>query len=140
MVGWNYATKSYNLHIYYKSKNSDAVPIHTDKEEEFKVLERIAKRYLKSQYFLVPFLIFISWLVFGSIFNNIGPMKDGLIQIIALALPAGMVMSITHIIDLRKFLKKIVKILRKERAYILIRQVNGFINSAILSFIWWHSR
>lgn len=71
MVGWNYATKSYDLHIYYKSKSSAAVPIHTDEEEEFKLLERIAKRYLKVQYFFLPLLLVLNWLIIGSIFSNI---------------------------------------------------------------------
>lgn len=29
-VGWNYATKSYDLHIYFKKKGSKAVDISTD--------------------------------------------------------------------------------------------------------------
>lgn len=106
MVGWNYATKSYDLHIYYKSKSSAAVPIHTDEEEEFKLLERIAKRYLKVQYFFLPLLLVLNWLIIGSIFSNIRAMKDGFIQIVAIALPIAVLMSVVHITDLRKFLRK----------------------------------
>ncbi|MFY9612720.1 MAG: DUF2812 domain-containing protein, partial [Tissierellaceae bacterium] len=28
-VGWNFATKSYDLHVYYKEKDSEVVPLHT---------------------------------------------------------------------------------------------------------------
>lgn len=45
-VGWKYCTKSYNLHIYYKEKHVEALDIHTDEEEEFKLLENTS--------FLIP--------------------------------------------------------------------------------------
>ena len=105
-VGWDYATKSYDLHIYYKSKDSSAIPIHTDEEEEFNTIEIIAKRYLKSQYFLLVLLIILTWFNIGSIFNSIHAMKDGYAQIVGLLLPLALFLSIVHIFDLRKFLKR----------------------------------
>ncbi len=104
-VGWNYATKSYDLHIYYKAEETEAVPLHTDEEEEFKLLERIAKRYLSGQYLAFPILLLASWFIIGGLFNNIHSMKDGMTQIIALMLPIGIMLSLVHIFDLRKFLK-----------------------------------
>lgn len=104
-VGWNYVDRSYDLYIYYKSEDTNAVPMHTDDEEEFKLLERIAKRYLRSQYILFPLIILISWGTIGSIFNNVRPMKDGWIQPLAVLLPFICSLSLIQIVDLRKFIK-----------------------------------
>lgn len=106
IVGWNYATKSYDLHIYYKKKDTEAMPIHTDADEEFRLLERIAKRYLGVQYVALPLLLFLTWAITGSMFTSIRTMKDGYIQLLALLLPFALVMSLIHIIDLRKFIKR----------------------------------
>lgn len=105
-VGWSYATKSYDLHIYFKNKDSEAMPIQTDEEEEFKTLEIIARRYLKTQYILLPLLIFLAWLNIGSIFSNIYSMKNGFTQIASFFIPIGLLGSIIHIIELRRFIKK----------------------------------
>lgn len=104
-VGWYYATKSYDLHIYFKSKNAEAVPMYTDEVEEFRAVESIAEKYLRSQYVLFPLLLFFSWFVFGSVFTSVHSMQSGLTQIIALLLPIGIIMSILHIFELRKFIK-----------------------------------
>ncbi len=40
LVGWNYCTKSYDLFIYYKDRDSQVLNIHTDEEEEFNLLEK----------------------------------------------------------------------------------------------------
>lgn len=42
-VGWNYATKSYDLHVYFKEYGAEAMDIQTDEEEEFRTLEIISK-------------------------------------------------------------------------------------------------
>ncbi len=105
MVGWQYATKSYDLHIYYKAKASDAIPLHTDEEEEFTVLESIAKRYLKTRYSLLPLFIFLGWLAIGRVLSGVQGMRGGLNQILSLLIPVGIVLTIVQIVDLRKFLK-----------------------------------
>ena len=104
-VGWKYVDKSYDLHIYYKAKGEKAIPMHTDVEEEFRILEKIAKRYLTVQYITLPLLIILSWFLIRNLFINISPMKDGLTQIISLAVPFALMVSIKHVYDLRKFLK-----------------------------------
>lgn len=104
-VGWNYATKSYDLHIYFKDKNSEAMDIQTDEEEEFRTLEFIGKKYLKSSYIQIPLLLFFSWLMLGNIFTNIDFMKSGSTQIIAPLIPVGILVAIMHIIHIKKFLK-----------------------------------
>ena len=58
-IGWNYCAKSYNLHIYYKAKNLELLAIHTDEEEEFKLLESLGKTQVRGYYFLIPFLFFL---------------------------------------------------------------------------------
>lgn len=105
-VGWDYATKSYDLHVYFKPKGSKAIPLHTDEEEEFRTLEFIAKKYLKAQYIFLPLLILLSWWNIGRLFNNIHSMKDGYIQIASLFIPFGILISTIHIVDLKRFLKK----------------------------------
>src|SRR5699024_6524460 len=76
-----------------------------DEVEEFRAVESIAEKYLRSQYVLFPLLLFFSWFVFGSVFTSVHSMQSGLTQIIALLLPIGIIMSILHIFELRKFIK-----------------------------------
>lgn len=105
-VGWDYATKSYDLHIYYKSKDTDAVHLHTDEEEEFNTLEIIGKRYLRTQYFLLPLLLLLSWWNIGGMFSSITSMKNGYGQISAFLLPIGFLIAILHIFDLKRFFNR----------------------------------
>lgn len=105
-VGWNYATRSFDLHIYFKEKGSEATPIQSDEEEEFKSLEFIGKKRLKASYIQIPFLLYFSWILLGGLFNNIHSMKDGFAQIVAPLVPIGIILTIWSIIHVRKFLKK----------------------------------
>lgn len=105
-VGWNYCTKSYNLHIYYKEKHGEALDIHTDEEEEFKLLEKLGKTQLRGCYFIIPFLLFISWVNIGRMTSGVYPMKDGLNQIIIPLLPIALVLTTTQLIHTKKFLKR----------------------------------
>lgn len=104
-VGWNYATKSYDLHIYFKEKGSEALDIQTDDEEEFKTLEFIGKKYMKGHYILIPILLFNSWILLGGLSNNIYSMKDGFTQIVAPFLPLAVMLSIVNIVNIKRFLK-----------------------------------
>ncbi len=105
-VGWNYATKTYDLHIYFKEKGTEAVPIQTDEEEEFKTLEIIGKKQLRAQYWQIPLFIFLAWSMIGRSITSVYGMRDGLGQIVSLLLPIGIVLGLLSIIDLRSFLKK----------------------------------
>lgn len=105
-VGWNYATKSYDLHIYFKKKGSEAIAIQTDEEEEFKTLEIMGKRYLKGQYIQIPLFILLAWMNISGIFSNIYSMKNGLVQVVSLLIPIGIILGILGAVDLREFLKK----------------------------------
>jgi len=104
-VGWNYATKSYDLHIYFKEHGTEAMDIQTDEEEEFKTLEFIGKKHIKSYYILIPFLLFVSWLALGRLFTSVSAMKDGIAQIAVPLIPAGIILSILSLINIRRFLK-----------------------------------
>ena len=103
-VGWNYCTKSGDLFIYFKEKGSDALDIHTDEEEEFKLLETIGKKQIKNFYFQVFFLIIIMFLNLSNI-DNIFFMKTGLLQIIYPFIPMALVLSIVDRIHMGHFLK-----------------------------------
>lgn len=104
-VGWNYATKSYDLHIYFKEKSSEALEIQTDEEEEFRTLEFIGKKYIKGHYILIPILLFNSWILLGGLSGSINFMKDGLTQIVAPFAPLAVILSIVNIFNIKRFLK-----------------------------------
>ena len=105
-VGWEYATKTYDLHIYFKPKDSIAVPLHTDEEEEFNTAEIIIKKHLKSHYFLLVLLIILAWFNISRLVTTVDTMKDGFLQITVLLLPFGILDTMFHIFDLTKFLKR----------------------------------
>ncbi len=105
-VGWNYATKSYDLHIYFKEKGSDALDIQTDEEEEFRTIEKIGKKYIRGLYIQIPFFLFLCWTILGGLFTSIQPMKDGLQQILAPMLLINVIMIIIQLINVKRFLKK----------------------------------
>ncbi|HHX61899.1 MAG TPA: DUF2812 domain-containing protein [Epulopiscium sp.] len=104
-IGWNYCTKSYNLHIYYKEKDSDALDIHTDEEEEFKLLENMAKTQMMGYYVLIPYLIFTTWMISGGMATSVFFMQNGLNQTIVPLLPMQIILAIIHLVHTKKFLK-----------------------------------
>lgn len=105
-VGWNYATKSLDLHIYFKEKGAQAIAIQTDEEEEFKTLDLIGQKQVRNLYFLtVPMLLFISWEVLGSLTSIVDVMKDGLSHIAVLFIVVGFTHMILRIVHIEKFLK-----------------------------------
>jgi hypothetical protein len=104
-VGWNYATKSFNLHVYFKKKGSAAMDLQTDEEEEFRTLESIGKRQMKAYYFQIPFLLFFSWMVLGGILSSVHSMKDGTPQIVVFLIPIGLLLAVSNLLHMRRFLK-----------------------------------
>ena len=105
-VGWNYALKSYNLHIYYKEKGSKALDITTDEEEEFKTLETIGKRYLRGLYIQIPLFLFLCWSIMRQLFTGVDGMKDALPQLLSLLMPITLLMLIIEALNVNRFLKK----------------------------------
>lgn len=105
-VGWNYATKSFDLHIYFKESKAEAMDIQTDDEEEFKTLDFIGKRQLKTLYIQTPLLILFTWFNTGGAFSASNLLKHGASQIIVLVIPFIIISSIIGMFHMRKFLKK----------------------------------
>lgn len=104
-VGWNYAMKASDLHIYFKKAGTEVVDISTDEEDEFNTLERIARKQLISSYILIPFYIYLSWAILGGIFKDIQTLQNGMVQIIAPVIPIFFISAIYQIIRIKKFLK-----------------------------------
>lgn len=104
-VGWNYATKSSNLHVYYKEKGAEALDIQTDEEEEFRILETIGKRYVKSLFIQIPLFLFLAWSVMRQLFTGVDGMKDALPQLLSLMFPFTLLMLVVEAYNINKFLK-----------------------------------
>lgn len=104
-VGWNYGTKSFNLHIYYKEQGSDALDIQTDEEEEFRTLESIAKKNIKSYYILIPNFLFLILFQLRNIFLGINEIKTGLTEVVVPIMIITITNLILNLIHMRRFLK-----------------------------------
>lgn len=105
-VGWNYAAKSSNLHIYYKEKGSDALDIQTDEEEEFRVLETIGKRYLKSMWIQIPLFLFLAMANIRQLLTGVEGMRDALPQLLSFMLPFTILTLAVEAYSVNKFLKE----------------------------------
>ncbi len=105
-VGWNYATKTSDLHIYYKEKTDDAMPLETDEEELFKSLEAIGKKQEVGNYLMTILSVVLSWFILGSVFKNTSAVKDGLHLSLAFLMPAALALGIVQIIDLNRFINR----------------------------------
>lgn len=103
-VGWNFVTHHLNLHIYYKEAGSEATPIQTDEEEEFKTIEEIAEKQIKASYLQTAIFILLAWMQMRGILTDVRWMKDGLIQIVAPALVMAVISDVINIFRLKKFL------------------------------------
>jgi hypothetical protein len=105
-VGWNYALKSYNLHIYYKEKGSEALDIQTDEEEEFRTLEILGKRYVRGLYIQIPLFLFLAWSIMRQLFTGVDGMNDALPQLLSLMFPLTLLMLVVEAYNISRFLKK----------------------------------
>lgn len=105
-VGWNYATKSFNLHIYYKEKGSEALDIQTDEEEEFRIIETIGKRYLRGLYIQIPLFLFLCWSIMRQLLTGVDGMKDSLPQLLSVLMPITLLMLVIETFNINRFLKK----------------------------------
>lgn len=115
-VGWNYAAKTKDFHIYFKARGEEAVDLETDDEEELSSLEEIANKQFRVIYFLIPlFALFlfrilqdisIGFYTFKEIFNPVQILKSGLIQLSILLLPIFIISFVKKIYRNNKFIKK----------------------------------
>lgn len=104
-VGWNYAAKSTDLHIYFKEKGSQAIDMETDDEEEFKTIERIAKRELIGMYLLALTTLFITYIILFGRIIHVDLMRSGILQVLSPLFLILLVPSIVQIHKIKKFLK-----------------------------------
>lgn len=104
-VGWNYAMKTGDFHIYFKKAGAEAVDISTDEEDEFDTLERIARKQLVFSYFSIPFYMYLSWTVLGGMFTDVQFLRDGMAHILAPVIPLFFISIIYQIIRIKRFLK-----------------------------------
>ena len=104
-AGWNFATKSEDLHIYYKEKESEAVDLETDDEVRFSTIEKIAKRRLIGMYIIALLGVFVSYVMFFDRIASVDLMRDGLMQVLPPLFPILLILSIAQIIKMKKFLK-----------------------------------
>lgn len=64
--GWTYCTSSELYQIFYKNKNDVATPIHTDSNEEYKIIKNV---FMKTEFISMLMMIII---IFTSINRAIG--------------------------------------------------------------------
>ncbi|NLB19664.1 MAG: DUF2812 domain-containing protein [Clostridium sp.] len=104
-VGWNYATKTASLHIYFKMKGSSALSLQTDAEEEFKTLENLGKKYLTALYVQVPMFLIIYWYILRQLLTGVNGFKDAFPQLFSVLTPFLMLSFIIEIYEFKKFFK-----------------------------------
>jgi len=107
-VGWNYAMKANDLHVYYKNTGTEVVDISTDEEDEFNTLEKIAKKQLISSYVSIPLFIYLAWTILGGIFKDPQFLQNGMVLIAAPVIPVFLILQVYQIIRIQKFLKIMV--------------------------------
>ncbi|MGO1372451.1 MAG: DUF2812 domain-containing protein [Senegalia sp. (in: firmicutes)] len=109
-VGWKFAAKSYDFHIYYKKNSEDLIELQTDEEEKFHAIKKIAKKELLSAYILIPFLLFFLWIntgIFFSVEGLVSGMYLFIVPMLIFAIVGALVQVIVYKIFLRKNKKNI---------------------------------
>lgn len=103
-VGWNYASKSSDFHIYFKEKDSQALELETDDEEKLNSLEKIGKKRIIGEYFSLFIFIIPILLIFSGFITCIDIVKSSLLQVIIIFLLMLIISSISQIISFKKFI------------------------------------
>lgn len=106
MIGWNYATKSNDFHVYFKDKDSQAIDIETDEEDEFNTIERIGKKGLRGNYIITPLMVYLAWIILGNLFKDVDSLKNGMGHIVGLLAVVFIVSLINDIVKTKIFLKE----------------------------------
>ena len=104
-AGWTYASESGDFHIYFKKAGKEVNGLEIDDEEEFERLEKIGNKAMFSSYIMVIISIFITWLLIGDLFTDLLIMKNALMQMAGLIMPAYLLLGIMEVIRIKKFLK-----------------------------------
>lgn len=104
-TGWKYVTRSHQYYIYYKKSDEDLIDIHTDKEEEFRAIKKIAKRELIGYFLIIALFVIILWFVLDDIdlLNFLTSNND----LIVISMSIFIIpLSIIQIVTYKKFLYK----------------------------------
>lgn len=104
-IGWKYATKSNEYHIYYKRSDEDLIALQTDMEEEFESIKKIAKRELKGAYSLIVMFSLLLWFNIKS-FDLIEILESNTFLFIIPMIIFVLIVSILQVIVYKIFLNK----------------------------------
>jgi len=104
-TGWKYLTRNHQYYIYYKKSDEDLIDIHTDKEEEFRSIKKIAKGELIGYFLIIALFFIMLWSILSDI-DLLGFLISNtpliIISISIFIIP----LSIIQIITYKKFLHK----------------------------------
>ncbi len=64
--GWTFCASNQLYQVFYKEKNHEAVPVHTDSNEEFSIIK---KTYMKTELISMLVLLPAIWLNFSNVLN-----------------------------------------------------------------------
>lgn len=104
-MGWNYASKSKNLHICFKEKNSESVNLEGDIKEKIELVEKLANKELTRSYFSIAFLILFTWFLLSGFIAPADFMKNTVLQIVVILIPLFLLPYIRTIVRIKRFLK-----------------------------------
>lgn len=105
-VGWNYASKYQDFHIYFKEKGRETLDMETDEEEKFKTLEKIGRKQLIGFAIIIPLFLLLGWMILDDFYREITFLKDGFAHILLLSLFVLVLSMINKIITFERFLRK----------------------------------
>lgn len=104
-AGWKHLTRSYQYYIYYKKSDEELIDIHTDKEEEFESIKKIAKRELIGYFLIIALFVIMLWSVLSDI-DLLGFLISNTPLIIISMSIFIIPLSIIQIVTYKKFLYK----------------------------------
>lgn len=142
-VGWNYVTKTYDLHVYYKEEEAEAIPIQTDEEEEFKILDRITGKRIKAYWIQTFMLLFFTFLNSAGL-DDVRFLKDGGYQLVLMIIPIGLVLAVWGLIHMYNFRNKNRKnreqgkSIEYSQSNFLIPKISFYLAGIFISFIIIH--
>lgn len=138
MVGWNYATKYSDFHIYFKKEGEEALEIETDGEEEFKTLEKIGKKQITWLYISIILFSLILWFQVKDIFREVRFLKDGLSHIVEPLILAFVISMIDRLVMTHRFIKRnrenieLGRDIDFDRSKMYIQKITNFIQSVFI--------
>ncbi|MGO1470569.1 MAG: DUF2812 domain-containing protein [Tissierella sp.] len=104
-MGWNYASKSRNLHICFKEKDSESVNLEDDDKEKIELVEKLANKQLRRTYLSITFLILFTWFLLSGFIAPADFMKNTVLQVVVILIPLFLLPYIRTIVRIKQFLK-----------------------------------